>query len=48
MFVGYSRTTLNYLERITLYNPAYMMIMVYLVAIGVKIVGDVWKKSLLN
>ena len=36
MFVGYSRKTLNYLERIILSDPTQMMSMVDPVAIGVK------------
>ena len=34
--MGYLRRTLNYPERITLYDPYHMMIMVDLVAIGVE------------
>ena len=35
LFVGYSRRTSNYLERIELYEPTHMRSMVDLVAIGV-------------
>ena len=35
--MGYSRRTLNYLERIALSNPTHMMSMADLVAIGVEI-----------
>ena len=34
--MGYSRGKLNYLERITLYDPTHMMCMVHLIAIGVE------------
>ena len=34
--MGYSRSTSNYLERITLSNPTYMMSTADLVAIGVE------------
>ena len=34
--MGYSRRTSNYLERITLFDPTYMMSMIDLVAIGVE------------
>ena len=33
----YSRSTSNYLERITLYNPTHMMSMVDPIAIGMEI-----------
>ena len=36
LFVGYSRRTLNYPERITLYNPTHMMSMANPIAIGVE------------
>ena len=35
--MGYSRRTSNYLERITLSNPSYMMSMADPIAISVKI-----------
>ena len=36
MFVGYSRRTSNYPERITLFNQTHMMSMVDSIAIGVE------------
>ena len=37
LFVGYSRITSNYLERIALSNPTHMMSMADPIAIGVEI-----------
>ena len=37
LFIGYSRRTLNYPERIILSNPTHMMSMAYPIAIGVEI-----------
>ena len=34
--MGYSRRTLNYLERVALSNPTHMMSMVDLIAIGIE------------